>query len=92
MHILICMSSANETVVTVAEMTADEARAYVEWYNSAPRRWFDVAGDRLWKAYDIIRIEREAHEAAAKARPKTYTERRFAEFVAKKRGLPAPRF
>ena len=79
------MNSANETVVTVAEMTADEARAYVEWYKSAPRRWFDEARGRLWKAYDIIRIEREAHEAAAKARPKTYTELRFEEYRAKQR-------
>lgn len=85
------MNNASETVVTVAEMTADEARAYVAWYNSAPRRWFDEGKDRLWKAYDIIRIEREAHEAAMRARPKTYTERRFAEYVAKRRGLPAPK-
>ena len=84
------MNDANETAVTVAEMTADEARAYVAWYNSAPRRWFDEGKGRLWKAYDIIRIEREAHEAAMKARPKTYTQIRFEEYCAKQRRQPPP--
>lgn len=85
------MMNDGAEMVTVAEMTADEARAHVEWWRSAPRPWFDDAGNRrLWKAYDIIRIEREAHEAAMRARPKTYTQIRFEEYCAKRRRQPAP--